>query len=474
MGPAALLAIATVFGYLAIAPAVVNGDGLGYLTAAVSGNLYPGHLAYLPLLRGLRAIAGAGPRPIDGLAAARLLSAVSAGIAVLALAAAARRLYDHARAPTVAALGLAASFGTIAAGSDVETYAPALAALCGCVYAIARRRTGGGAASVVAAGLALAAAILLHLENVLYALPAAFALAGRDRLRFAVAAALPVAGAYAAAIALGDAHAIALAGASHGFRHPLSYAAPGAAIYGAAKALLYAPYPYDFSPGRVLGLLVPGVLVITALAYVAIARDPARPTRAPLGRAATLAWALPYAAVGLAYFPSDSERWLFLLPLGWLTVAAARRRAGLALAAAAALLALNLAAWLPFARDTTWRDRARDAGRDIRPGDLVISPGHGWDEYIGVYEGPVVGHFPLAFHVARLGSAEAVAPFLAETIRDARRRGHQIILVRLGDAIDPMGWRELAPFGVTPMNAGRLLPPGRRVPLSGGSERLEP
>ena len=469
MGPALAIAIATVFGYLALAPAVVNGDGLGYLKAAVSGLPYPGHLLYLPMLRLLRLASGAGQRPIEGLWPARALSAVGAGVAVLALAAATRRLVKSERAPTIAAAGLAGSFGMIAAGSDVETYAPALAGLCVCLWAIACRRTGAGVGSLLVAALALAVATLFHVENVLFTLPVLLALGRRDGVIVAGAAGALVLASYLAL----SADASWVLGASHGFRYPVHWYTPAVAIYGACKALLFSPYPYEASWARVIGHFVPGALALGTLGWIALGRDPDRPTRAPLGRAATIGWAVPYALVGVAFFPSDSERGVVLLPLFWLTVAATRRRANLALAVAIGLGVLNVIVWLPRARDASWRDRAGEVARDLRAGDLVVSPGHGWDEYIGVYDGPAVGHFPLVFHVARLGSAAAVRPVLAEAIRDARRRGHGVFLVRFGADGDPMGWKELLPFGVTPGNAAELLPAGERVGVSGGAERLE-
>jgi hypothetical protein len=425
-----------------IAPAVVNGDGLGYLNAAVRGELYPGHLAYLPLLRVVRAIAHAGPRPVEGLAAARLLSAISAGVAVAAVAACARRLGGDAR---VAGLGLAASFGLLSSGSDVETYAPALAALCLALLASLHQRTW-------LAALGLAAAVLLHLENVLFGLPLLLLAPKRERV---LLIALSV-GAVAAAYVVAGFSPASLLGASHGFHYPLHWYTPAVAVYGAAKALLFAPYPYEASWANVLGHVVPGAAALLALGAIAASTKP------PLGRAATATWAIPYASVGLLFFASDAERWIFLLPLVWLSVAAANR-ARISLALAAALLVLNLIVWLPRAKDTTWRDRARAAGTHAQAGDLIVSPGHGWDEYLGFYEGVDVGHFPLVFHAGRLGSAQAMKTQLAEDMRDARKRGHRVLLVRFDDAVDPMGWKELLQFGITRTNWRALLPDGETL-----------
>jgi hypothetical protein len=433
---------------------VVNGDGLGYLKAATAGGRYPGHLAYVPLLALF-----AGARPVDGLVAARVVSAVAAAACVLALGGAARRLGGSA---AVAAGGLAASWGMIAAGSDVESYAPAMAFLCAATYALARRRSDGGPAWSVAAALATAGAALFHVENVLFAAPLALALPRRERALAVAIAGAVVAGAYAAAGA-------GPGGASHGFRYPLRAATPFIALYGLCKALVYAPYPYEASWARVIGCFSVGALGLIGLVGCA------RRAAAPLGRAAAWAWIAPYSAVGIAFFASDAERWVFLLPLGWLTVACApveKRRPALAIAGALAVA--NLALWLPRARDASWRERARAAAAVAADGDLVISPGHGWDEYIGFYEGPAVEPFPLVFHAARLGGATPLGGEVAAAVARARARGRGVLLVRLVDDGDPLGWKELRPFGVTPATVAALLPAGRRIRLGDGVERLDP
>jgi hypothetical protein len=458
------LALATFVGCLWLAPAVVNGDGLGYLKAAATGGaLYPGHLAYLPLVRAARALAGAGPRPVDGLTPARLVSALAAALAVAALGAAARRW--RCASPAVAAAGLAASHGLWAAGSDVETYAPALAALCLALYALARRSDGGGLGWSLAAAAATALGALLHVENLLFALPAALLVPRRDRPPLVAVLGALVGVAYAAAL---RAHGVGWLGlAAHGLRYPLSTVTPLAALYGAGKALVFAPYLYEASLVRVAIGFSLGTLALGALCAIVAGG------RAPLGRAATLAWAAPYAAVGVAFFASDAERWVFLLPLAWLAAAAAPGRRRHALALAALLVAVNLVSWLPRAHDSSWRTLAAAAGRHARAGDLVISPGHGWDEYIGFYDGPAVEPFPLVYYAGALGGRDPLARALADAIARARARGAAVLLARLVDDGDPMGWKELVQLGVTPADAAALLPTGRRVALGDRMERLD-
>jgi hypothetical protein len=99
-----------------------------------------------------------------------------------------------------------------------------------------------------------------------------------------------------------------------------------------------------------------------------------------------------------------------------------------------------------------------------------VSPGHGWDEYLGFYEGPRVEPFPLVYYAGALGGAGPMRAELGAAIRRTRAAGRRVLLVRLrGDDGDPLGWKELAQFGVAPSNAA---PPGRRLPLGDGVELL--
>lgn len=445
-------------------PAVVNGDGLGYLKAARSHVLYPGHVGYVPLLRLLFSAARVGPRAVDGLVAARWLSHVAAGAAVLLLAATANWLAGR-RAAWVAGAGLGACFAVLASGSDVECYAPALAAVSAALYCVVRRRAGGRALLAVGAGLAAAVAALLHLENLLLFGAVALALRRRDRWL-----ALACGGAVVAAAYLGAWPARGglgwLVGAGHGFTYPFRAAAPLVAVYGAAKALVYSPYPYEAPMVSVLLSTALGALALAAL--LMLGRDA---WAAALGRAATAAWLAPYALVGLLYFPSDAERWIFLLPLLWLAVARARRT-GLVLGLAAAIALANLALWWPRARDQTWRLEAAAAGRHCRAGDLVVSPGHGWDEYIGFYDGAEVETFPLVYFAGALGTNQALRQALESAAARARARGSRVLLARMGGG-DRLGWKDLAPLGVTPESVAALLPPGHRLPLGDGIELLK-
>jgi hypothetical protein len=440
----ALVAVAAAVAYLAMAPRVVNGDGLGYLKAALAGTLYPGHLAYVPLLGLVAKLVGA-TQPVELLWPARVVSALAAALAVALVGSLAERRVAARGAGLAAAVGLAASWGTLSAGSDVESYAPALGALVAALWCADRQRP-------VASGLLCALATLFHVENALL-VPVAALLVER-RARLVAAAALPVALAYALVV---PAHGVAwLAGASHGLHYPLRWSTPFVAVYGACKALVYSPYPYEASWARVLGCFAAGAAAAAALATGA---------RRPLPALATAAWIAPYALVGVAFFASDAERWTFLLPLAWLAAAAQPRRA---LAVAACVLLANVAVWLPSARDATVRRRAEAAARHLADGDVVVGPGHGWDEYVGFWHGPRVTTFPLVYWAGAVGKPALPAALALAT------RGHRVFLARFWDADDPMGWKELRLFGITRDNARALLPAGRAVDVGDGLERWQP
>jgi hypothetical protein len=414
--------------YFAIAPAVVNGDGLGYLRAAIHGGVYPGHLGYLPLLRLIPAA-----RPIDLLLPARALSVVSGVLSLLLFAATTRRLRLSGWLP--ATIGLGCSFSVMVSASDVESYAPALMFLCLATWAMVSARPLIGA-------IAVAAATLIHIENALFVIPLWLAFPRRPW------ALLPI-----AALAVASAAArIDPLKAGHGFHYPLRPWTPVVGLYGVAKSLIFSPYPYEASWPRVLVCFGLGASALSVLLWLA------RAGGTPLGRTITLGWLLPYAIVGLAFFPSDHERWLFLLPLLWLSAAASGRVRALSLLAAAILVA-NLALWLPRARDSTWRLRAKVASALLLPGDLVISPGHGWDEYVGFWEGPEIRAFPLVYFAGELGGREPLRARLAQEIARATR----VLLVRMDDD-DPLGWKELRIFGIT---RDTTLFSGERIRLTG-------
>ncbi len=432
----AAIAVAAAVLYAALAPAVVNGDGLGYLNAASDPQaIYPGHLLYLPVLRVLRAIFHLGPWPIDLLVPARIVSHLCAGLAILFIGFSARYVGANG---VVAALGMACSFAILGAGSDVESYAPALCALSLALFSLVRARP-------ILCAIGCSLAIGFHIENVLFILPALCELPRKRRLIFLATTVFLV-----AAIVI-KFHPGSFASASHGLHYAVGLRTPVVMLYGMARTLVYSPYLYEASQIQVVICTALGVLALGAL--IRLAKNA---PFSPLNFSTTITWLIPYATVAAVFYASDPERWIFLLPLLWLYVA--QRGGMLARNTALALAGANLVLWLPIARNRDWLDRAARTASSINDGDLVISPGHSWDEYVGFAERRHVDHFPLVYFAGQLGTKEKVAAALNQQIERTWQNGHEVHLVRMGIADDDAGWRELQQFGINWAIAWKMIP----------------
>ena len=469
------LALLAALLYFATRPAVVNSDGLGYIKL-LPHNFAAGHLAYMPLLR----LAAFVLR--DGLRAGLALSAVAGGVAVGLCYGCARALADRF-ASVVAACGLAVSYGVWVQGSDVEIYALALAALLALFAVALAYRARPSPARALAVGVALGWCVLLHLTHVLitpfvFFWIASHAPSRRRALTDGVAACaagggLAIAGYAWAALGVRrlDLHgALAWIGtASHGFHYGGGIKQRlGDACYGLAKAFVWSPYLYESDAQTLLSQFLLGLAPLACvLSVIALRRRalPARPARL------LALWAAPYAAMALAFFGSDHERWVFVLPPLWLAAGAAIARLSRARAIATCLVAylafVNAATAINPARHDPWtRTRADDAAALMRDGDLVIFPGHSWDEYVGFYTRTRVVPFPVAYYWARDGR-ERCLQRMDKEIALARQRGARIFALRIfDDESDSRGFFELAELGLDRAELRALFDRFRAVPLA--------
>jgi hypothetical protein len=471
-GALALLAWAL---YRRTAPAVVNLDGLGYLKL-IPHNFAAGHLLFMPLVR-----FAAARFHGDGLAAARAVDAAAAAAAI-GLAFACARAFLGRGPSALAAAGLAVSYGVWVQGADVEVYACALAALLALFALLCAYRERPTAGVAAAAGVALGVAVLFHVTHVL-AVPLVLTWmivhARRRRLGLmhacltcALGGALVVA-AYAWA-ALGVRHLDAAGAlrwvrtAAHGFRYsgdPLARIADS--TYGLARALVWSPYLYESDAQRLLGQFLVGLTALGLLAGVVVVRRRALPPLPwlPLG-----AWAASYAAMALLYFGSDHERWLFVLPPLWLAAAAAvgtlRRAAAVGALAVALLAVANACMAIGPAMGERWdRTRAEQAASAMADGDLVIFPGHSWDEYIGFYGQRRFTLFPVSYYAGVHGPDGCLAR-LEREMAAARARGANLWTVRLpDDDADPRGFVELESLGLPRAALRARLARFRLVPV---------
>jgi hypothetical protein len=461
----ALVVLAFVL-YRGSAPAVVNLDGLGYLKL-LPHNFAAGHLLYMPLLRAATAAFHG-----QGLEAGHWLSATAGALSVGLAFLCARCLVGRSAA-VLAAAGLAVSYGAWVQGADVEVYAVALAALLALFAVALAYRASPGAGVALAIGVALGVAVLTHLTHVLATPFVVVWIARHARGRRAALAhaalACTVGGALSiAAYAWAALHVRGvgvggalrwIATARHGFSYsggPLDRLAD--AVYGLARSLVWSPYLYESDAQRLLGQFLLGLGATALLVGVIVARRGALP---PLPRTPLAVWIGAYAAMALGFFGADHERWLFVLPPLWLLASAAistLARPSLVAAAAVALLAAANAATAigPATRERWDRTRAEDAAAVMSDGDLVIFPGHSWDEYVGFYPRRDLEPLPLAYYAGVLGPGGCLAR-LDREVAAARRRHARIWALRLDDADGTPGFYELASLGLSRSSLGAVL-----------------
>src|SRR5262249_10945292 len=89
-----------------------------------------------------------------------------------------------------------------------------------------------------------------------------------------------------------------------------------------------------------------------------------------------------------------------------------------------------------------------DAAQVMTDGDLVLFPGHSWDEYVGFYDRRDLHLLPLSYYAGILGRDGCLARVERE-VGEARRRGARVWAVRLlDDDDDPRGFYELGTLGL--------------------------
>ena len=462
----ALGAAATIL-YLVTAPAIPNLDGLGYIKL-LPHNFAAGHLLFMPALRALTHLVG------DGLRAGRLYDAILGGTGVVVTYSIARRMLaawsdEEARlGAAFAAGGLALSYGYWSEANDVEAYAAAMVALLLTVRMAQSYAAQPSLARAAATGALLGVAVLSHLSHVLLAVYVAYDLHRHARTRrwlppalaLAVGGALSIAlYAWAALVVRGhDLHGALkwIATAQHGFVTTGGAYRLADAVYGLCKAIVWSPYLYEADAQKLVGQLLLGLIPLAALFVGALQSRRAPNTK--IGRvdvAGLAVWCAPYALLGVVFFGADPERWIFILPAGWILAAALVLQLPRPSRAIVAVLlwigAFNLgtAVW-PAHRDQWPRQKAELTAALLHDGDLLIFPGHSWDEYVVYYGSAKVEPFPLSYYAARDG-ADAAWARLDKEIGETRAHGGRVFCVRIfNDADeDPRGFWELGTVGIS-------------------------
>jgi len=472
---------------LLLAPAEINGDGVGYLRQIPQHTLAPGHLAYLPLLRLLAHVWPHGAL-LDLVLPARLLSLACALTSLVLLYDSAHRLHGQRQHGMLAVALLGLSHCFIRSSVEVEVYAISTLLATGALWALTRSRR--SLRWALPAGLLAGTAVLLHLTLTLLALPLILLLArsecsarrgrppreGPRRLALPRAALAGI-GAMALVIVLALGASLAhrglpagevwgwLRSADHGIPDPHGWLAPLVALWGIARSLVHVPYPYESSMTLVLTL----TLLAASCWIVALSRI----HRVRIDWFALLSWSLPLALFAITFFPSDTERWLFVLPAVALYLAPALRclpcwRLAVLLSTMAAVnLGLGQA---PAAFRRRPLQRARAVEQIVSSRSLVVSPGHGWDELVGLGMAREPERYPLIYHVGADGGLQRAAAQMHRRICAALAAGRPVFVVRLEDSVDPRGFKELAWFGLSRRGFAELF--RRYRPGAGGAAGL--
>jgi hypothetical protein len=432
-------------GYAALEPAAINGDGVGYLKRIASGQLAAGHPLYVPLATLLTRDAQTA---LEAASTLRWLSLASILAALALFAGCCRELVPGGRWLVATAL-LASCFAVARSATQVEVYAPALAASVGGLYSLLRARR--SPSFLLLAAAAVAVATLLHLTLALLLLPLGL-LAWRWRsLPWAIGtvalSSLSIAiGVVLAARSAGhhelDAVARFYLGADHGMPYPLRLWTPLVAVWGLARSVVAAPYLHQAGPVWA-GLLGGGAVSAFVALALLVGRGARRLGDLPL---LLLCWCVPLTLFGLLFYPSDTERWIFVLPALGLLVSQLRwRRAWLLPICVAAVSAVHLA---PRALDPIGAQRARAAETWLRHDDLVVSPGHGWSEQLGLGMRRPPRRLLLVSLLAQSKNPRRALERLDVQLRALLRAKRRVYVTRLQSGGDPRGFKELARWGL--------------------------
>ena len=450
--------------YWLLSPAGVNGDGIGYLNRLSGEGLAPGHPAFLPLIRLVAAVLP--HHSLMELAPPlRLLSICCAALALGLFFDACSRAATPLGAAVATSL-LGGSHAFFRSATEIEAYAPAALCATATLWALTRHRERERPLFAVLAGIFAGLGVTLHLTLALLALPLAGVLlrAGRrwSHTLLALGAMVLVAGAILGLalwqVGLGDPAAAWgwLMEADHGMPYRHSAVTPLKGLWGVCRALVHAPYPDGTNMAKVALLTAVG-----AVSWLVLARLKWRPVvaierrRASMDGLTLLAWIAPFCAFALYFYPSDSERWIFILPAVMLYLAPALGhkladgKRGPSVTVLGVVVACNVAVYqLPAAMNTDAVHRAAVVDRLVTSADLVVSPGHGWDELIGLSVRRPARRYTLVYYAGSLGGMGAAVARMHREIGATLRSGARVYAARLRDRTDRRGFKELKWFGV--------------------------
>lgn len=392
-----LLVAAFLFvGFAALEPALINGDGLSYACDSlgpVLSTVQPKHILIGPALKVVALAAQSLGLESQTLRAFQLFNHVwGVGIYWLLARSVYPRVAPGGFVSRACALGTVLSFGVFSRSCDLEVYAPALF-FDVAILAYLLDHDPARPRHAAAAGLLFAVAVGFHVTNVLM-LPAIvilFVARTRGSSRwpaFLAASSSVMAGAVLLALLVLSRDGLGHWPPRFALLFPEADAQPEQSIpvrlargvYGLVRSVVFLPYIRDLRPA-VAGLAAGWCVVAGGLTCYLGSWARLWETRKTLF-AGVVAAALPFLAIGLIYYPSDPERWLFLTPVVWLVVAIAwndaasdSRRVRVMLGGLVATLGVFNAGFglVPDASGSRFVNGLRSLERRAGAGDLVIT-----------------------------------------------------------------------------------------------------
>ncbi len=462
--------------YYSLSRIVINPDGRVYHDLVSGGEwgevFLPGHLAYGPLVLGLWRLGQRFGSPTLQ-EVLLFVSHVCGATAVFLMGRIAVRWGLATYGRYLAALGLAFSFGFWIEAVDIETYAPALLGVVASVLQMTRyaERPTFGRLVVLAACNVLAALFHLALVALGSATLCLLAIRWKNNERMLLKAAgtcvvviglglaLPYLG-----VTIGVLHHRSpgrilgwVLSADHGTRPPFDALSLPRALYGFARTFVYLEFLYT---GRLwlIAAKLAGFLVAALWATYCFTRVFPRINPLALTVLGSLVpTVLLLGVLGISWFPSEPERWVFVLPPIWLALGATLsllsvRARALAGGVVALLFVVNLVdGILPLRADTAARDRVLALRRALPPGSLVLTPGHDWVDYYHFFTGTRVETLSLiTLAIEHRGDDAAFFRDLDRRLDQALAAGRPVASIRILDPEETgrlTPWLELNTFG---------------------------
>jgi hypothetical protein len=271
-------------------------------------------------------------------------------------------------------------------------------------------------------------------------------------------------------------------GADHEYASGFSLLNLAQSLSGFARAVCYTTTSWGKPALVVTQLLVFWSLMIIA-GVLALRLRKRSAAKSDLFTLAAAVGALPYVFMGLRFYSEDLERWIWLVPLlllvmgklleSWWRAPSDRpqwRRHAVAVLALLALFSNNFfCSILPARLDDTGYTRAKFAAAFLKDGDLVVRPGHGWDEYISLFNESKYDSAAAAFFAYYSpenpvdifrdpGTPETDETSLDRIIRKTLAAGHNVYVIRIFDPCDANdGWYVAREKGFTGASKDALI-----------------